>query len=82
MAVDPEQPEARYNLGCVCEALGLRAAAQAHWARVVGRWPGFADAHFNLGHSLVEAGEVELGQLHLAYYRRLTERVEAARAAG
>ena len=68
LALDPEQPEARYNLATILYRQGEIEEAASELRRVVQQSPWFADAHFNLATALERMGGKRQAVLHLDRY--------------
>jgi tetratricopeptide (TPR) repeat protein len=66
--IDPANPMARYNLGCVLEEMGEIADAIVQLKRAVRGMPAHADAHFNLALAYEKIGEDALAKEHWAFY--------------
>ena len=66
--LDPDQPEARFNLGNLLDELGETELALAELLAVCSRHPQFADAHYNLGLLLYRVGGHAQARHHLGQY--------------
>src|SRR5439155_14578243 len=73
LALDPEQPEARYNLANLLADVGESELALAEYRRVVAMCPEFADAHFNLGALAARLGNATAARAHLSRYLELDD---------
>ena len=71
LALDPDQPEARYNLANLYEQESQLDLAIAEFRRVVARRPEFADAHFNLAIALEKVGSRIQSADHFRHYLAL-----------
>ena len=72
LALDPDQPEARYNLAHLLVESGEMDLAAAELRRVLQLDPGFADAHFNLATALEALGGRRQARDHLMRFLELT----------
>ena len=72
LALDPDQPEARYNLAHLLVEAGEMDLAAAELRRVLLLDPGFADAHFNLATALEALGGRRQARDHLLRFLELT----------
>ena len=70
LAVEPNHPDAHYNLGIALAEQGKLDEAIACWRRAVALKPDYAEAHGNLGVALKEQGRVNEAA---ACYRRALE---------
>lgn len=68
--IDPEEPQAQYNVGFVLLQQGERERALPHLGRAVELDPEFRNAHFNLATALAAGGDLEGAATH---YRRAYE---------
>ena len=68
LALDPEQPEARYNLAAILYQQGEIEQAASELRRVVAHSPWFADAHYNLATALEKLGGKRQAVLHLGRF--------------
>jgi predicted TPR repeat methyltransferase len=57
--INPEDAEARYNLGNTFKELGRLDEAKASYRQATVLKPDFAEAHYNLGNTLKELGRLE-----------------------
>jgi uncharacterized protein (TIGR02466 family) len=57
--VNPDDPQTSYNLGLVCQSVGLHEDAVAAYRRTSELDPDFASAHYNLGTVLNEMGKLD-----------------------
>jgi Flp pilus assembly protein TadD len=79
LALDPDQPEARYNLATLLYQQGEVERAAAELRRVVQQDPWFADAHYNLATTLEKLGGKRQAAEHLRRFLDLeTQKPEAA----
>jgi Flp pilus assembly protein TadD len=69
--MDPEQPEARFNLANLILESGDLELAVAELRRVLQTAPDFADAHYNLAVALERLGGRAQARAHLERYVRL-----------
>ena len=72
LALDPDQPEARYNLAHLLVEAGEMDVAAAELRRVLQLAPDFADAHFNLATALEALGGRRQARDHLLRFLELT----------
>ncbi len=72
LALDPDQPEARYNLAHLLVEAGEMDVAAAELRRVLQLDPAFADAHFNLATALEALGGRRQARDHLQRFLELT----------
>jgi predicted Zn-dependent protease len=68
LALDPEQPEARFNLANLILESGDLELAVAELRRVLQTAPDFADAHYNLAVALGRLGGRAQARAHLERY--------------
>jgi predicted Zn-dependent protease len=84
LALDPDQPEARFNLANLVLENGDLELAVAELRRVLQTAPDFADAHYNLAVALERLGGRAAARAHLEHYLSLepeaTPWAEQARA--
>jgi tetratricopeptide (TPR) repeat protein len=59
IVLNPNLPEAHYNLGITLRSLGRLDEAIASYREALTRNPDYAEAHSNLGNSLKELGRLE-----------------------
>jgi Flp pilus assembly protein TadD len=79
LALDPDQPEARYNLATLLYQQGEVERAAAELRRVVQQDPWFADAHYNLATTLEKLGGKRQAAEHLRRFLDLeAQKPEAA----
>jgi len=71
LALDPDQPEARFNLANLVLEDGDLELAVAEFRRVLQADPEFADAHFNLAVALERLGGRSQARAHLERYLAL-----------
>ena len=71
LALDPDQPEARFNLANLVLETGDLELAVAEFRRVLQSDPEFADAHFNLAVALERLGGRAQARAHLERYLAL-----------
>ena len=71
LALDPDQPEARFNLANLVLESGDLELAVAEFRRVLQADPEFADAHFNLAVALERLGGRSQARAHLEHYLAL-----------
>ena len=71
LALDPDQPEARFNLANLVLEAGDLELAVAEFRRVLQADPEFADAHFNLAVALERLGGRSQARAHLERYLAL-----------
>ena len=71
LALDPDQPEARFNLANLVLESGDLELAVAEFRRVLQADPDFADAHFNLAVALERLGGRAQARAHLERYLAL-----------
>ena len=71
LALDPDQPEARFNLANLVLESGDLELAVAEFRRVLQADPEFADAHFNLAVALERLGGRSQARAHLERYLAL-----------
>ena len=69
--MDPQQPEAHYNIGYVALEHGDSATAIPHFEKAILSDARFADAHFNLAMALEQAGLVGRAREHWRRYLEL-----------
>ena len=82
LAIDPEQPEAHYNLGYIASERGEHTEARRCFEAAVKSDPAFADAHFNLASTLEAMGESKTARTHWKTYLELEPKGEWAEIAG
>ena len=66
LAVDPEYPDAHYNLGNTYTSFENRNEAVNHYRKMLSKESGYAPAHINRGNALKAQGEFEAAAHH--YY--------------
>jgi Flp pilus assembly protein TadD len=71
LALDPDQPEARFNLANLVLENGDLELAVAELRRVLQAAPDFADAHYNLAVALERLGGRAAARVHLEQYLSL-----------
>ena len=71
LALDPDQPEARFNLANLVLEAGDLELAVAEFRRVLQTDPDFADAHYNLAVALERLGGRAQARAHLERYLAL-----------
>ena len=71
LALDPDQPEARFNLANLILEAGDLELAVAEFRRVLQSAPDFADAHYNLAVALERLGGRAQARAHLEHYLAL-----------
>ena len=71
LALDPDQPEARFNLANLVLEAGDLELAVAELRRVLQATPDFADAHYNLAVALERLGGRAQARAHLEHYLAL-----------
>jgi tetratricopeptide (TPR) repeat protein len=81
LRIEPNFPEAHYNLGVGLYRQGRRREALTHWQRAVAVKPDHAEAHFNMGALFYESGQLDQATRHLAEAVRLQPRLAAAHTA-
>ncbi len=83
LRIEPDFPEAHYNLGVGLFQSGRREEGVSHFRRAVALRPGYTDAQFNLGAALYGSGQLDLAAHHLTLALRLEpDRVAAHDALG
>ena len=72
LAIDPDHPTARFNLGVVLEDRGCVADAIAEYQAAVRIDPQIADVHYNLARLYQQTGNSQAALRHFARFKSLT----------
>ncbi|HEY2645525.1 MAG TPA: tetratricopeptide repeat protein, partial [Candidatus Acidoferrales bacterium] len=68
--IEPENPLAEFNFGCVLDQMGKTAEAIQHLSRAVELAPSLADGHLNLALAYEKHGQMQNALRHLSLYVR------------
>jgi tetratricopeptide (TPR) repeat protein len=72
LAVEPNHPTARFNLGVVLEDRGATSEAIEQYREAVRIDPRVADVHFNLARLYQQSGDQQAALRHFSRFRALT----------
>lgn len=76
LAMNPEDAEAKYNLGFVCLQTGKPDQAMVLFEQVVSKHPEHANAQYQLGKLLLEQGKIKEATTHLEIASRLSPQTD------
>ena len=71
MALNPSDPDVRFNLGTALFNNGDYKGAAASYREAIRLNPNFAHAHYNLGMSLLRLNDIQGAQVAFAEAKRL-----------